>query len=193
VFLKTRREWVHVVHVLARPYPFLQGRLVRKPDRLEQAERHRVYNVLVHHPMMRVVHEPRMVAIVIKLDRWADRGDGHAPRVGGVGLGHVYRRRARAACRRDNGCRYCLHLRVAMSVSTPAVRSPHVALPRCAPRPKQTPQRLLFLPLSLVPKRPVRRDDGRGTDSGSPMSISERCWRYRRSGSSAGRFARTCR
>jgi hypothetical protein len=35
MFLQTRRERVHVVHVLARPYLFLQRRLVRKLDRLE--------------------------------------------------------------------------------------------------------------------------------------------------------------
>jgi hypothetical protein len=99
---------------------------------------------------MRVVHEPRVVARVIKPDRRADRGDGHAPRVGGVGLGHVYCRRARAACGRDDDRRYCLRPRV--SVSTPAARSPQIALPRSAPRPKQAPQGLL--PLIPRPKEP---------------------------------------
>ena len=44
-----------------------------------------------------------------------------------------------------------------------------------------------FFPLSLDPKV-----DSRGTGSGSPTSILERCWRSRRSGGSVGRFTRTC-
>ena len=56
VFLQARRERVHVVDVLARLYHFLQGRLVRKLDRFEQVQRRWVHLVLVHHPMVRVVH-----------------------------------------------------------------------------------------------------------------------------------------
>ena len=67
-------------------------------------------------------------------------------RVGGMELGHFYRRRARAACGQDDGRRYCLRS-----------RSPHVALPRRAPRPKPSPQRLL----PLVPRPEEPRETGR--------------------------------
>ena len=60
-----------------------------------------------------------------------------------MGLGHFYRRRARAACGRDDDRRY-----PRVSLSTQAARNPHVALLRRAPRPKQSHQRLL----PLVPR-----------------------------------------
>ena len=116
MFLKTRRERVHVVDVLARPHPLLQGRLVRKFGHFGQGQCRRVYLVLVHHPMMRVVHEPGIVARVIKPDRQADGGDEHAPRVGrGAGLGHVHRRRVRV-CRWDDERRCRLRPRPRMTV-----------------------------------------------------------------------------
>jgi hypothetical protein len=163
---------------------------VRKPDRLKQVERRRVYNVLVHHPMMQVVDGPHMVALVIKPDRRADRGNGHAPRVGGAGWGMFIV---------DVLAPPLSRMTIAVTVCACLCPCPR-RLPLFNPPTSFYPEVLLdqhkplrgFLPLFLDPKRPARWDDGRGTGSGSPTSISERCWRYRRSGSSAGRFARTC-
>ena len=158
----------------------LHGRLVCKLDRLEQVQCRWVHLVLVHHPMMRVVHEPRVVARAIKPDRRADRGDGHtpvlaewgwcmfivdvlAPPVGGMTI-------AVTVCARACPCPCRLTLLVPPSLC------PEVLL-------DQNKFLSCFSPFSPDPKSPAKRDEGRGMGSASPTSISKRCWRSRRSGS----------
>ena len=128
------------MHILTRPYLFLQLWFVRKFHRLEQMQRGRVHPVLVHHPMIRVVHEPGILAHMIKLDRRAVRRDGHP------------RRRLR---RRDDNRGHRLRARV--SVSGPAARA-HIAMRGIAPRSKEAPQR----PLALVSARASTKE-GAGT------------------------------
>lgn len=116
------------MHVLARPYAFLQVGSMRKLHRFEQMQRRRVHLILVHHAMIRMVHEPGVAARMIKPDRRTLEGGGHR------------------RCVRDRGWNDDRGRRTTVSMSTPAARSA-ITVHRGTPRSKQIPQWSLALVL----------------------------------------------
>lgn len=151
--LKRRRQRIHLRHIPAVPYALGDVRPVLEVlHGFQQVHRAGVYLLLMQHAVHRVVHEPRIRALLIKPDRRPRhrRGCGSTSGTGGRGL---------ARCRRGRPCpcpcprsrsRKCRTAHARLSLYRWQVYEPHLRLAALRsrlpfPRAREAPEAFLVL------------------------------------------------